>query len=159
MRYAIATGRADRDPTADLKGALTKPTEKHHAAITDPKELGGLLRAIDTFTGTHIVRCALQLAPLLFVRPNELCTAEWSEFDLNSAEWSISAARMKTGQAHLVRLPAQAPTILHDLYPARSRTVFAADVGLCERALLVQGFLAHEEHATAFPTKKSAYEL
>ncbi len=117
MRYAIATGRADRDPTADLKGALTKPAEKHHAAITDPKEVGGLLRAIDTFTGTHVVRCALQLAPLLFVRPNELCAAEWSEFDFDTVEWNIPASRMKTGQPHLVPLCTQAIAILRDLHP------------------------------------------
>jgi integrase len=117
MRYAIATGRADRDPTADLKGALTRPPERHHAAITDPKELGGLLRAIDGFSGTLIVKSALQLAPLVFVRPNELCAAEWSEFDLDTAEWNVPAARMKTGQPHLVPLSKQAVAILRDLQP------------------------------------------
>lgn len=117
MRYAVATGRADRDPTADLRGALTKSSEKHHAAITDPKEVGSMLRAFDSFTGTPVVRAALMLAPLVFVRPNELCSAEWSEFDLDGATWCIPAERMKIRQPHLVPLSTQALAILHDLYP------------------------------------------
>ncbi|UHQ19009.1 integrase arm-type DNA-binding domain-containing protein [Lysobacter sp. KIS68-7] len=126
MRYAIATGRADRDPTADLKGALIRPAERHHAAITNPKEVGGLLRAINGFTGTPVVKAALQLAPLVFVRPNELCSAEWSEFNLDAGEWDIPAARMKTGQPHHVPLPAQAVAVLRDLHllTGRGRYVF-----------------------------------
>ena len=126
MRYAVATGRADRDPLTDLKGALTRPNEQHHAGITDPKEVGGLLRAIDGFAGTPVVGAALKLAPLVFVRPNELCAAEWSEFDLDAGEWNIPAARMKTGQPHLVPLSTQALAILHDLHPltGRGRYVF-----------------------------------
>lgn len=126
MRYAIATGRADSDPTAGLKGALARPAERHHAAITDPKELGGLLRAIAGFTGTLVVRSALQLAPLVFVRPKELSEAEWSEFDLDAACWSIPASRMKTGQPHLVPLSTQAVAILRELHPltGRGRYVF-----------------------------------
>lgn len=126
MRYAVATGRADRDPTADLKGALARPVEAHHAAITDPKEFGGLLRAIDGFTGTLAVKTALQLAPLVFVRPNELCAAEWSEFDLDTAEWNIPAARMKRDLPHLVPLSRQALTLLRELQPltGRGRYVF-----------------------------------
>lgn len=124
MRYAIATGRAFRDPTADLKGALTKATERHHPAITDSKELAGLLRAMAGFTGTQIVKSALELAPLVFVRPSELCAAEWAEFDLDGAQWVIPAARMKTRQAHLVPLSSQAVVILRDLYPLTGRSQF-----------------------------------
>lgn len=124
MRYAIATSRAHRDPTADLKGALTRPTERHHAAITDPKDAGGLLRAIAGFNGTPVVKAALQLAPLVFVRPNELCSAEWQEFDLDAAEWNIPASRMKTGQAHLVPLSTQATAILRELHPLTGRGRF-----------------------------------
>jgi len=84
-RYAVATGRAERDPSGDLKGALPQPTEKHHAEITDPKEVATLLRAIDGYEGHFVTMCALRLAPLFFVRPGELRNAEWSEIDFNSA--------------------------------------------------------------------------
>jgi len=85
FRYAVATGRAERDPSGDLKGALPQPTEKHHAEITDPKEVATLLRAIDGYEGHFVTMCALRLAPLFFVRPGELRNAEWSEIDFNSA--------------------------------------------------------------------------
>jgi integrase len=126
MRYAVATGRAERDPTVDLKGALARPAERHHAAITDPKELAGLLRAIEGFTGTFIVKSALRLAPLVFVRPSELCGAGWSEIDLDAEQWNIPASRMKTGQPHLVPLSTQALAILTELHPltGRGRYVF-----------------------------------
>src|SRR5690606_29183950 len=95
MRYAIATGRADRNPVADLKGALPPAPEKHHAAITDVGDIGGLLRAIDGYQGSQVTRVALQLAPLVFVRPGELRQAEWSEIDFEAAEWNIPAHKMK----------------------------------------------------------------
>lgn len=117
MRYAIATGRAERNPVADLKGALPPAPVRHHAAITDANAIGGLLRAIDGYTGTFIVRCALKLAPLLFVRPGELRQAEWAEFDLDAGEWNIPAARMKMREPHLVPLSAQAIAILRELEP------------------------------------------
>ncbi len=117
MRYAIATGRAERNPVADLKGALPAAPERHHAAITDANAIGGLLRAIDGYTGTFTVRCALKLAPLLFVRPGELRQAEWAEFDLDAGEWNIPAARMKMREPHLVPLSAQAVAILRELEP------------------------------------------
>ena len=82
FRYAVATGRAERDLSADLKGALPQPGEKHLAAITDPKEVAPLLRAIEGYSGHFIVKCALCLAPLFFVRPGELRYAEWAEIDL-----------------------------------------------------------------------------
>lgn len=117
MRYAIATGRADRNPVADLKGALASPPKRHHAAITDPAELGALLRAIDGYAGNPVTRAALKLSALLFVRPGELRHAEWTEIDLDAAEWNIPAGKMKMRQAHLVPLSNQAVEILRELYP------------------------------------------
>jgi integrase len=96
FRYAIATGRADRDPCPDLKGAIPAPKAEHFAAITTPKEVAELLRAIDGFRGTFVVKSALLLAPLLFVRPGELRKAEWSGFDLDKAEWRYLVTKTKT---------------------------------------------------------------
>ena len=124
MRYAIATGRADRNPVADLKGALAPTPEKHHAAIVDPEGIGALLRAIDGYKGSHVTRCALQLAPLLFVRPGELRQAEWAEIDLEAAEWNIPASKMKMRQPHLVPLSRQAIAILEELQPLTSRSQY-----------------------------------
>ena len=111
FRYAIATGRAERDPCPDLKGAIPPTKETHFAAITDPKAVAELLRAIDAFRGTFQVRCALLLAPMLFARPGELRKAEWAHFDLDKAEWRYVAS--KTNTDHLVPLPTQAVAILH----------------------------------------------
>lgn len=116
FRYAVATGLAERDPAADLRGALKPVVVKHHAAVTDPLEVGKLLRAIDGYIGTYAVRCALQLAPLVFTRPGELRKAEWTEFDLDKAEWNIPAAKMKMREPHLVPLSTQAVTILRELH-------------------------------------------
>lgn len=126
FRYAIATGRAIRDPSQDLKEALVAPVKKHLAAITDPKEVGPMLLAFDDYLGTPVVRAALKLAPLTFVRPGELRQAEWSEFDLNSAEWRIPASRMKTKTDHIVPLSIQAIEVLKEIYPltGRGRYVF-----------------------------------
>lgn len=115
MRYAIATGRAERDPSADLRGALPPTRATHHASITEPKAIGALLRALQGYEGTFITKCALQLAPLLFVRPGELRHAEWAEFDLDNSEWKIPAEKMKMRSPHFVPLCTQALTILHDL--------------------------------------------
>jgi len=115
FRYAVATGRAERDPSADLKGALPQPGEKHHAAITDPKEVAPLLRAIDGYQGHFVVKCALRLAPMFFVRPGELRHAEWAEIDLDEAAWNIPAHKMKMKQAHIVPLSSQAVEILTEL--------------------------------------------
>jgi len=117
FRYAIATGRAERDLTADLRGALPPAKHKHHSAITDPEKVAGLLRAIDGYQGSFVIKCALRLAPLLFVRPGELRHAEWVEIDLDAAEWNIPAEKMKTSQAHLVPLARQSVEILRELYP------------------------------------------
>lgn len=121
MRYAIATGRAERNPVTDLRGALASPTERHHAAITEPTALGGLLRAIDGYNGDPTTRAALKLAPLVFVRPGELRHAEWSEIDLGKAEWNIPAEKMKMRQPHLVPLCDQAVAILGELHALTGR--------------------------------------
>lgn len=118
FRYAIATGRAERDPSGDLRGALKSPGgERHHAALTTPADVGALMRAIDGYQGQFVTRCALQLSPLLFVRPGELRAAEWSEFDLDAGEWRIPAPKMKMRLAHIVPLSTQAVGILRELMP------------------------------------------
>jgi integrase len=126
FRYAVATGRAERDPAADLKGALPPYKKSHLAAITDPKEVAPLLRAIDGYQGSFVVKSALQLAPLVFVRPGELRQAEWVEIDLEAAEWNIPAERMKMKQPHLVPLSERAVEILRELkaLTGNSRYVF-----------------------------------
>lgn len=117
FRYAIATGRAERNPAQDLLGTLTPSKPKHLAAVTDPNKVGELLRAIDGYSGTLAVKCALRLAPLVFVRPGELRAAEWAEFDLEAGEWNIPGERMKMGQPHLVPLSRQAVEILREIQP------------------------------------------
>ena len=115
FRYAIATGRALRDPSADLRGALAPAVSVPRAAITDPKRIGELLRAIDGYTGAGATLAALRLAPLVFVRPGELRKAEWSEIDLQAAEWRIPAARMKMREEHIVPLSTQAVSVLREI--------------------------------------------
>ncbi len=114
-RLAVATGRAENDPTYALRGALARPPAKPHAAIIDAKAFGALLRAIDGFNGWRSTRMALQLMALLFPRPGELRAAEWSEFDSEKAVWTIPAARTKLRRIHKVPLPHQASAILADL--------------------------------------------
>lgn len=121
FRYAVATGRAERDPSQDLRGALTASVKTHLPAITEPKKVGPLLTALDAYQGTPIVRAALRLAPLTFVRPGELRKALWSEIDLDAAEWRIPAERMKARQAHIVPLSEQAVAILKELQPLTGR--------------------------------------
>ena len=116
FRYAIATERAERDISADLRGALQPVIKGHHAAITDSKQIGGLLRAIDGYQGSFVTRCALQLAPLWFVRPGELRQAEWIEFDFEAALWTIPANRMKMKESLIVPLASQALTVLQNLF-------------------------------------------
>jgi len=117
FRYAIATGRADRDPSGDLRGALPPVQKKHHASIVEPKAVGALLRAIDGYEGHLVTRCALQLAPLVFVRPGELRRAEWPEINLENAEWRIPAAKMKMESPHIVPLSRQALAVLSEIKP------------------------------------------
>lgn len=115
FRYAIQTGRSTRDPASDLRGALPPIKEKHHAAITEPKEVAPLLRAIDGYQGHFVGKCALKLAALFFVRPGELRHAEWSEIDIDEHLWCIPANKMKMKQTHIVPLSKQAIDILKEL--------------------------------------------
>lgn len=131
--YAIASGRADFNPAAGLVGTIAPVKHKHMAAPVDPKAVTPLLRAIDGFSGSFVVKCALQLAPMLFVRPGELRKAEWSEFNLDDSVWNIPAEKMKMRQPHLVPLPHQAVKIIRELkeltgngkylFPCRRSTV------------------------------------
>lgn len=114
FRYGVASGYCERDISADLRGALVPVKHVHHASITKPQEMGELLRSIDAYKGTHIVRCALRLAPLFFVRPGELRHAEWNEFNFEAAEWRIPANKMKSGALHVVPLSTQALDLLQN---------------------------------------------
>ena len=115
LRYAVATGRAERDVSWDLRGAFPPVKRRHFPAITDPKEVGPLLRLLDGYTGTLPVRCALRLTPLLFVRPGELRRAEWGGIDLDGGEWRYTVT--KTDTPHVVPLARQAVEILRELHP------------------------------------------
>ena len=114
FRFAVATGRAERDITPDLKGALSTPSRKHFPAITEPKDVGRLLTMIYNYHGTAVVRSALKLAPLVFVRPKELRCAEWQEINFKTSEWRIPADKMKMGADHIVPLSNQAVQILQE---------------------------------------------
>lgn len=115
FRYGIATGRADRDISNDLRGALPPTRKRHHATIIDPKKIAELLRAIQSYEGYFVTKCALQLAPLFFVRPGELRKAEWEEINFETAEWRIPAEKMKMRATHIVPLSTQAISILKEL--------------------------------------------
>lgn len=122
FRYAVATGRADRDPSGDLKGAIPPAQGKHMAATTDPKMLSGILSAMDGYKGGLIVRCALRLAPLLFVRPGELRHAQWADIDLVAAEWRYLVTKTQT--QHIVPLSTQAVAILKEVQPLTGKGQF-----------------------------------
>lgn len=117
FRFAVADGRAERDVTADLRGALAVVPESHFSAITEPKQAGNLMRSIFEYQGHPCTVAALKLCPLVFVRPGELRTAEWSEIDLDSAEWRIPGSKMKMKVDHLVPLSTQAVEILRGVQP------------------------------------------
>jgi integrase len=118
FRYAVVTGRAEFDPSAPLRGILKAKKVKHMAAITDRREVGALLRALDDYNGALVTRCALRLAPQLFVRPGELRHMEWAEIDIESALWTIPAEKMKMRKTHAVPLSWQALAILDAIRPA-----------------------------------------
>jgi len=121
FRYGIAIGKCERDIAADLRGAIPPVKVRHRSAILEPSKLGELLRSIEGYQGYFVTQCALKMAPLVFVRPGELRHAEWSEISLESAEWSIPAAKMKMRQLHLVPLSKQVIAILQELYPLTGR--------------------------------------
>ncbi|MBF0424675.1 MAG: integrase arm-type DNA-binding domain-containing protein [Magnetococcales bacterium] len=112
FRYAIATGRAERNPAADLKGALSPIAEGHHPALIDSQRVGGLLRALDGYHGHITVKQILLLHPYVFTRPGELRMARWEEMDIEAALWTIPSTRMKTRSDHMVPLSRQALAIL-----------------------------------------------
>lgn len=126
FRYGIATGRCERDPSADLRGALITPTVTHRSTIVEPNAVGALLRALDEFDGQPTTRYALRLAPLVFVRPGELRKAEWSEFNIAEAEWRIPDSKMKMRRPHRVPLAPQSLAILRKLreITGKSRYLF-----------------------------------
>ncbi len=117
FRYAVATGRGETDPTAMLRGALVVPRTTHHAALLEPKDVGELLRAIDTYSGHKVTRLAMQVAPHVMSRPGELRMALWSEFDLEEAVWKVPAERMKMRRPHMVPLSHQVLAYLEELRP------------------------------------------
>lgn len=126
MRYAVATGRAQRDPTTDLRGALAPVRASSRAAVTHPDDIAALMRAISAYQGQPVTRVALQLAPLVFARPGNLRAMEWSEIDTKAAEWRVPAGKMKMREAHTVPLSKQALALLEDIRPltGRGRYVF-----------------------------------
>lgn len=117
MRYAVATGRAEYDPTASLKGAIETYAVKHMASVTDPKHVGALLRMFDAFDGTHTVHSALRLAPLLFARPGELRQMRWADLDMDAGLWLLDRGSMKMRRDHVVPLSAQAKAIIEGMRP------------------------------------------
>jgi integrase len=131
FRYGVVTGQITSDPSRDLKDALRRPHTKHFAAITDPRRLGELLRACDGYKGTHVVRTALLLAPMVLLRPGEMRQATWEEFDLENAVWTVPSARMKReragklhGKPHVVPLATQAVQALRALHPLTGGSPF-----------------------------------
>ena len=161
LRYAVATGKASSNPARDLKGALRRPNTKHFPAITEPKRFGDLLRAIDSYAATPVVRAALKLAPMVLLRPGELRFAEWPEIDLDAAMWTVPAVRMKRelrqklhGAPHLVPLSKQAVSVLRELHPltGHAKMVFrgerhhdrAMSENTINAALRAMGFSADE---------------
>lgn len=122
FRYAIATGRAQVNPAADLVGALEQPQTKHFASVTDPTKIGDLLQAMYSYRGSPVTVAALKLAPMCFVRPGELRKARWADIDLEASEWRFTAS--KTGTPHIVPLSSQAKEILEELQPLTKRSEF-----------------------------------
>ena len=155
FRYAIATGSAERDPTPDLKGALTKHAPKNYAAITDPKQAGDLMRSIFNYAGHPNVIAALKLSPLVFARPGELRSAEWAEIDLDAAQWVIPASKMKMKVDHIVPLCTQAVEILKGmkLLTGHRRYVFPS-IGRSEDRPMSENTINSALHAMGYGTDK-----
>lgn len=165
FRYAIATGRAEHDTTADLRGALQSVSVEHRAAITEPKRVGELLRAIDGYVGEPSTHYALKLAPYVFVRPGELRAAEWLEFDFDKSEWRVPAERMKMREPHFIPLSTQAIEVLRQIQPltGTGRFVFPSlrtntrpiSEGTLNAALRRLGFSKEEMTGHGFRTTAS----
>jgi len=155
FRYAVATGSAERDPTPDLKGALTKHAPKNYAAITDPNQAGELMRSIFNYAGHPNVIAALKLSPLVFVRPGELRGAEWAEIDLDAAQWVIPASKMKMKVDHIVPLCTQAVEILKGmkLLTGHRRYVFPS-IGRSEDRPMSENTINSALHAMGYGTDK-----
>jgi integrase len=124
FRYAVATSRAESDPSRDLRGALTPWKPQHYATLTEPREVGRVLHDIESYEGSFVTKCAMKLSPMLFVRPGELRRAEWSEIDLEKAEWRIPATKMKGRVMHIVPLAKQAVRVLAELKPLTDRSAW-----------------------------------
>jgi integrase len=160
FRYAVVTERAERDIAADLRGALPPVKNGHHAAPTTPQSLLPLLKAIDAYEGSYVVKCALQLLPSFFCRPGELRAAEWTEFDFDKAIWEIPATRMKMKQPHIVPLSEQAIVILESLqsltgsgkylFPCQRSTQRCMSDNAYNAALRRMGFTKDEATAHGF---------
>jgi integrase len=167
FRFAIAEGADLRDPCQDIRDALKRPPVRHFPAITKPDELAGLLRAIEHYAGTFVVRSALQLAPMLMVRPGELRLARWEEFDLDHGLWYIPSIRMKrtkdqkhNGQPHLVPLATQAVAVLENLYaktgdtgfvfPAEGRPGRFMSENTLNKAMRIMGYSSSQTTAHGF---------
>jgi integrase len=155
-RYAVVTERATQDVTLSLRGALAAVVTTNHAAITEPAEIGELLRSIEAYKGQAVTWLALRIAPLVFVRPGELRHAEWSEFNLEGEDpqWRIPAAKMKMREQHIVPLSKQAVKILEELksltghgrylFPALTTTTRCMSENTINLALRRMGY-AHDE--------------
>ncbi len=167
FRLAVQTGRADSDPTGALKGALASPVVTHRAAILDPLKLGALFRATATYQGAPETVAALELAALTFVRPGELRAAEWQEFDVESAVWSIPAGRMKMGRPHKVPLAPRALDVLAELrtitgagkylFPSVRSTTRCMSENTINAALRRLGFLKEEMTGHGFRSAASSF--
>ncbi len=166
FRFAVATGRAEADPTGALKGALTTPTVNHRAAIIEPKAFGGLLRALAGYDGAPETRAALELLALTFVRPGELRAAEWAEFDLDAAVWAIPAEKMKMKRPHRVPLAPRAVAILRELqaitgeggylFPSVRSAARCMSENTINAALRRLGFAQHEMSGHGFRSAASS---
>jgi integrase len=151
FRYAVQTGKAIRDVTADLKGALPPAKKEHMAAFTEPKDVAELLRAIDGFVGTLTVECALRLAPLVFVRPGELRRAKWADIDLDDAEWSYLVT--KTNTNHIVPLSTQAIKILKLIQPLSGNGEFVFQNGNSPRKAMSDAAINSSLRRMGYDTK------
>jgi integrase len=165
FRHAVGLGHAARDITIELRGLLDAPIVEHHASITEPGAVGALLRAIEGYSGRDITRCALRLSPLVFLRPGELRKAQWSEIDLENAEWRVSARHMKRKVQHIVPLSSQALAVLENLkaitgngpllFPALGNPARCMSENTINQALRTLGYSSDDMTAHGFRSMAS----